>query len=74
MRPKGWMFLFVASSILICAVTVYAGNVQMTTYYPAPTGYYDNIKVNKGLVIPCYKEAPSSPAAGAIWIIDPSCQ
>ena len=72
MKPNQWIFLAVAVVVVIYAVKVYAGSVQMTTYYPAPTGYYDNMKVNKSLAIPCYQpgSANAPTVSGSIWIED----
>jgi len=69
MRPSKWMLLSITVVVIICAVKVYAANLSMTTYYPAPTGYYDSIKANKGLIIPCYKTLSAKPTAvGSIWL------
>lgn len=73
MRMNRWILLSIAAVIIICTVKVYAGSLSMTTYYPAPTGYYDNVKVNKGLTIPCYKQISAQPStAGSIWVVDPT--
>jgi hypothetical protein len=73
MKLNKWMLLSIFAVTVICAVKVYAANLSMTTYYPAPTGYYDSIKVNKTLVLPCFNAAPSPLSSGQIWIQDISC-
>lgn len=59
MKKNRWMFLSIAVIIVVCAVKVYAGSLSMTTYYPAPSGYYDTLKVGKFLIIPCYDTTAS---------------
>jgi hypothetical protein len=76
MKINRWMILSIAAVIIICTVKVYAGNLSMTTYYPAPTGYYDSMKINKTLVMPCYNPASAARGAlpgGAVWVEDSSC-
>lgn len=81
MKPNKWILLSITAVVIACAVKVYAGNLAMTTYYPAPTGYYDAVKVNVSLIVPCY-DSDKSPATarpttvGAVWIesTDDSCR
>ena len=71
MKPRQWILLSIAAAVIIFAVKVYAGSVSMTTYYPAPTGYYDQLKVKTKLIIPCYAPNAATPTEiGAIWIED----
>jgi hypothetical protein len=74
MKPNKWMLLGILVVVVVVAVKVYAGSLTMTTYYPAPTGYYDAMRVNNTLVLPCYRTAPTSPVGGQIWVVDTSCQ
>lgn len=77
MKPNKWVFLSITAVVLACAVKVYAGNLAMTTYYPAPTGYYDVVKINQRLIVPCYRSSTSKPTElGAVWIDNdnPACR
>ena len=74
MKINKGVFLSLIVVLIICAVKVYAGSVTMTTYYPAPTGYYDTVKVNKNFILPCYNTAPASPQTGQMWVVKAGCQ
>lgn len=77
MKSYRLLFFAVIAMAVVWVVKVNAGTLQMTTYYPAPTGYYNNLSVKGGfLQIPCYKSDPSAAPDNAIWIIDvsgPNC-
>lgn|GEM_PF-3063210 len=72
-------FLFIAAFVLIvCGVKVYANSLQLNTYYPAPSGYYDSVQVKNGLQLPCHKNDISTsysqvPLSGSIWYKDNNC-
>ena len=73
MKLNRWIFLAVAVVVVICAVKGYADSVSMTTYYPAPTGNYDSMKVKAQFILPCYYPNSSPPLThnpGSIWIED----
>ena len=44
--------------LIIWAIKGYADSVQLTTYYPAPTGYYTSLQVQTTLRIPCTTSGP----------------
>ena len=69
MKPNRWIFVIIAVVVIIWAVKVYAGTLRMTTYYPAPTGYYDTLKVRTLFVYPCYTSPPIVPLPGQAWAI-----
>jgi hypothetical protein len=71
MKENVLIILIVGVFCSLCAWKVYAGSINMTTYYPAPAGYYNAVNVNSVLRIPCYNDAnqpPSSLPVYSIWV------
>ncbi len=68
---KSNKLIVIAGAVILAAwaIKVYAGTINMTTYYPAPNGYYENLTVTNKLIYPCYKVAPVSPPANAMWAV-----
>lgn len=55
------------------APAAYAGRSELTTYYPAPYGEYQDLEANHSLKMPVKNVDASSPVvAGEIWVQDDS--
>ena len=69
---KSYRLIFLAIFLITAAwgVKVYAGQINMTTFYPAPNGYYDTLTVRTRLNIPCYTSAPTSPRGGNFYAVN----
>jgi hypothetical protein len=74
MKSNRWILITIAAVVIVWAVKGYAGNMQMTTFYPAPTGFYDQLKVNSKFIIPCFSSLSATGMPNnAIWISDGTC-
>ena len=83
---NSYRIVLIVAILIFCVwgMKIYAGTLQMRTYYPAPSGYFQNLGVNIGLQIPyygsyCYQHpsggfCPEPPGpyglahAGLMWI------
>lgn len=79
MKAKHLIVIAAVMIMVAGALKVYAGNLTMTTYYPAPTGFYDRLTANHIVVpqggtlqISCYN-AGHVGLPNEIWVEDPSC-
>ena len=58
-------------SVLMAASSAYAGRVELTTYYPAPTGEYKDVKATNTLKVPVVVAGTKTVAnttPGEIWV------
>lgn len=51
MKSYRLILMGVAVGLVVWAIKVYAGQIQLTTYYPAPTGNYTNLTVTQKLTL-----------------------
>jgi hypothetical protein len=72
MKSNRWLLIIIAAVLIVWAVKSYAGTLQMTTYYPAPSGFYEEISVKKKLIIPCQNGSAGMPN-NALWINASQC-
>ena len=69
MFKKVFVF-FLLTGLTFFAQTAFAGKVELTTYYPAPTGEYKDLSAANSLKVPVKTVGTdtSKVAAGEIWV------
>jgi len=68
MKLNHWILIIILVVILAFGIKVYAGSLEMVSYYPPAKGFFDVFKVTKALQIPC--TAPTVSKPGSAWLND----
>ncbi len=75
-KPYQLLLAIPVFMLVIWGVKVYASSLNISTYYPSPTGFYDYTTVTTGLRVPCHtQDNPNNVQNGWIWYVDagPGC-
>ena len=64
------IILVVLIALVFSPVTLFAGKMELTTYYPAPYGEYKDIKASGSLKVPVKTVGTDTAkvTAGEIWV------